>query len=81
MSEKQKKSVWTFVKLVESFNYIEWARNVKFALFDSNLINVITDEWNKSEVSDFNSKENFRVKKKTWDTVNVKAKNKINLMC
>ena len=81
MNERQKKSVWTFVKLVESFNYIEWAKNMKFALFDSNLMSVITDEWNKSEANDFDSKKNFRVKKKTWDTVNVKAKSKIDLIC
>ena len=81
MSEEQKESVWTFVKLVESFNYIKWAKNMKFALFDSNLMSVTTDEWNKSEASDFDSKENFRVKKKTWNTINVKAKSKINLMC
>ena len=81
MSERQKESVWTFVKLVKSFNYIKWTKNIKFALFDSNLMSVTTDEWNKSEVSDFDSKENYRVKKKTWDTVNIKAKNKIDLMC
>ena len=81
MSERQKKFVWTFVKLVESFNYTEWIKNMKFVLFDSNLISATTDEWNKSEASDFDSKENFRVKKKTWDTINVKAKSKIDLMC
>ena len=44
-------------------------------------MSVTINEWNKSEASDFDSKENFRVKKKTWDIINVKAKNKINLMC
>ena len=44
-------------------------------------MSVITDEWNKSKVNDFDSKKNFRVKKKTWNTINVKAKDKIDLMC
>ena len=81
MSKRQKESVWTFVKLIESFNYIEWAKHIKFTFFDSNLMSVITDEWNKLKANDFDLKENFRIKKKTWDTINVKAKNKIDLMC
>ena len=38
---------------------------MKFVFFDLNLMSVITDEENKSKTSDFDSKENFRVEKKT----------------
>ena len=61
--KEQKKFVWTFVKLIESFNYIEWIKNMKFALLNSNLWNVIFDVLKKSKEKDFDSKKDFRSKK------------------
>ena len=54
---------------------------MKFALLDSDLLGVTSDDWTKSEASDFDSKEDFRTEKKAWNIVNAKAKGKIGLMC
>ena len=78
--KEQKESVWTFVKLIESFNYIEWVKNMKFVFLNSNLWNIISDILKKFKKKDFDLKENFRSEKKSWESINVKARNKIDLM-
>ena len=78
--KEQKEFVWTFVKLIESFNYIEWVRNMKFAFLNSDLWGVISDVLKKSIKKDFDSKKNFRLERKSWKSVNVKAKDKIDLI-
>ena len=68
-------SVWTFPKLKESANWIDWSRNMKFALLRSDLWNNVSgkrkrfDEAKKSEKID------------KWNIRDAKAREKIGLMC
>ena len=81
MTGGQKESVWTFAKLVGSSNYTEWARNMEFALLDSDLWGVTSGVWKKPEEADFDERNDFRTEKKSWGSANAKARGKIGLMC
>ena len=63
--KEQKESVWILVKLVESFNYTEWVRNMKFAFLNSTLWDVTFGVLKKSEEKDFDSKKNFHLERKS----------------
>ena len=81
MTGGQKESVWTFAKLVGPSNYTEWAKNMEFALLDSDLWGITSGVWKKPEEADFDEKDDFRTEKNSWESANAKARGKIGLMC
>ena len=73
--KNEKTSIWTFLKLKESTNWIDWSRSMKFALLRSDLWNNVSDKRKHLD----ETKESEKIDK--WDIRNVKARGKIDFMC